>query len=495
VPEREVKLGAPPSFRLPSLDGVADGVSVAPREPERLTATYLDTDDLRLARWGVSIRFRTDAGWTVKLPLDESDGLLVRDELTFGGSVRRPAPAALDLVQAFARTAELQPQVRLRTLRRGVVLRDEEGGWVADVVDDEVSVLDGRRIAARFRELEVELAAEASQSLLKAVVGRLQAAGAGEPDPTSKFMRALGARADGPPEVAVEDLPRDATAGEVVRRAIAASVARLIRHDPVVRLDVDPEGVHQARVATRRLRSDLRTFRPLLDEEWALALRDELGWLAEILGRVRDRDVLLERLRRRAEGLSPAHEREANRILAALEHDRDAAHAELLETLRGERYVALLDRLVDASREPAFLAGAAAPAAEAVPPLLKRPWRKLTRSVKKLSAAEADEELHAIRIRTKRVRYAAEAVAPIVGKPARTFAAAAAELQDVLGDLNDAVVAEEWLRGRARTSRSSALAFTAGELAGLERAAALELRPGWRKAWKRLSSRKVSAWS
>jgi CHAD domain-containing protein len=495
VPEREVKLGAPPSFRLPSLDGVADGVSVTPREPERLSATYLDTDDLRLARWGVSLRFRNDAGWTVKLPLDEADGLLVRDELTFGGSVRRPAPAALDLVQAFARTAELQPQVRLRTLRRGVVLRDGEGGWVADVVDDEVSVLDGRRVAARFRELEVELGAEASRSLLEAVVGRLQAAGAGEADPTSKFIRALGSRADGPPEVVVEELPRDATAGEVVRRAIAASVARLIRHDPVVRLDVDPEGVHQARVATRRLRSDLRTFRPLLDEGWALALRDELGWLAEILGRVRDRDVLLERLRRRAEGLPPAHERDTSRILAALEQDRDTAYAELLETLRGERYVALLDRLVDAAREPAFLAEGEAPAAEAVPPLLRRPWRSLARSVKKVSAAAADEELHAIRIRTKRVRYAAEAVAPVVGKPARSFAAAAAQLQDVLGDLNDAVVAEEWLRARARASRSSAVAFAAGELAGLERAAALELRPRWRKAWKRLSSRKVSAWS
>ena len=76
------------------------------------------------------------------------------------------------------------------------------------------------------------------------------------------------------------DLGADASAGNVVRRAIALSAIRLIRHDPVVRLDTDPEGVHQARVATRRLRSDLRTFRPLVDAAWSSALRDELGWLA-----------------------------------------------------------------------------------------------------------------------------------------------------------------------------------------------------------------------
>lgn len=299
---------------------------------------------------------------------------------------------------------------------------------------------------------------------------------------------------DGPPEVVVEELRRGATAGEVVRRAIAASAARLIQHDPVIRLDVDPEGVHQARVATRRLRSDLRTFRPLLDAEWAIALRDELGWLADVLGRVRDGDVLLERMRGRVEVLPEARLKDAARILATLERDRDAAHAELMETLRGERYLALLNRLVEASREPALLVEARAPAADVVPALVTRPWRSLVRSVKRISDAAPNEQLHAIRIRTKRVRYATEAVAPIVGKTARSFAAAAAELQDVLGDLNDTVVAEEWLRTWARGSRSSGAVFAAGELAGLERAAALELRSRWRGAWKRLSAKKLRRW-
>jgi CHAD domain-containing protein len=252
--------------------------------------------------------------------------------------------------------------------------------------------------------------------------------------------------------------------------------------------------VHQARVATRRLRSDLRPFRSLLDAGWAKALRDELGWLADILGRVRDGDVLLLAMRDLAALLPEARTRDAGRILTTLEEERDAAHEALLATLRGERYVALLDRLVEAAGAPALLADAGAPAQEVVPALVRRPWRSLARSVKAVSDPPTDEELHAIRIRTKRVRYAAEAVAPVAGKSAARFAAAAADLQEVLGDLNDAVVAEEWLRSWAAGSRSLRAVFAAGELAGLERSAGLESRGRWPKAWKRLSASKLRSW-
>ena len=86
-----------------------------------------------------------------------------------------------------------------------------------------------------------------------------------------------------------------------------------------MRLDTDPEGVHQARVATRRLRSDLRTFRPLLDREWASALRTELDWLARELGVVRDGDVMLERMRTHASQLPQVDARGATPVLTTLE--------------------------------------------------------------------------------------------------------------------------------------------------------------------------------
>ena len=491
--EREVKLAAASSFRMPSLEGLAEGTTPVPCEPERLSTTYLDTEDLRLARWGVSFRHRLGEGWTVKLPTDDHGTLLARSEITFAGERKRPPPAAVDLVRAFIRSAELRPQTSLKTLRRRTELHDADGQLLADVVDDEVSVLEGRRIVARFRELEVEVRGDLDPSALDVIVDRFRQAGAGPPEPTPKYVRALGPRSS-PPEVQIPQLASGATAGDVVRRAIAASVVRLIQHDPVVRLDADPEGVHQARVATRRLRSDLLTFRPLLDQAWAAPLRDELGWLAKSLGEVRDGDVLLERMRRRAGQFPEPSSRGAARVLAALEESRDKAYAELLATLRDERYVALLDRLVAAANAPALLLEADLPAPAILPDLVSRPWESLARRVKKLGDSPTDAELHDIRIRTKRVRYAAEAIAPLVGRQARGFARAAAALQEELGDLNDAVVAERWLQSWARGSRSMPGVFAAGELAGLERASAGQHRSRWRNAWKELSSPKLRSW-
>ena len=187
------------------------GWSPTRSRPLRVSATYLDTDDLRLTGWGVSLRHRTSDGWTVKLPQAREGKMLVREELVFPGNVRRPPAEAVDLVSAFVRTAPLGPQVRLRTVRRQTELSDGEGRRVADVVDDDVSVLDGRRIAARFRELEVEALDETHDDLIEALVARLRESGAGPPDPTPKVVRALGPRASRPQELSVAELGADAT--------------------------------------------------------------------------------------------------------------------------------------------------------------------------------------------------------------------------------------------------------------------------------------------
>jgi CHAD domain-containing protein len=159
----------------------------------------------------------------------------------------------------------------------------------------------------------------------------------------------------------------------------------------------------------------------------------------------------------------------------------------LLAVLRTERYLELLDRLVEAANAPLLETGAGSSAKVVLRRLVRRPLRKLARQVGALGDRPTDEELHAVRIRAKRARYAAEAAAPVLGTRARAQAAAAAKLQDVLGEQHDAVVAEGWLRAQVRTSRSVASAFAAGELAGLERAAAARARKRWRKAWKKLS--------
>jgi CHAD domain-containing protein len=250
-------------------------------------------------------------------------------------------------------------------------------------------------------------------------------------------------------------------------------------------LDADPEGVHQARVATRRLRSDLRTFRSMLDPDWSVPLREELRWLGTVLGEARDADVLLARLRGRVEMIPATEAPGVAQVIEALQQRRKEAHTALVSSISGDRYVALLDRCVEAARSPVVLPEADVPVRDLVPDLLDGPWRHLRGAVKSVGKHPGDVELHTVRIRAKRVRYAAEAVAPIVGKPARKFAEAAAELQGILGEHNDAVVAGSWLRTWAAGRRSGDAAFAAGMLAGIERAAADDARRRWRKVWKR----------
>ncbi len=484
--EREVKLAASAAFRMPSLDNLGDDVLTIPHDAERLQTIYFDTPDFRLARWGVSLRHREGQGWTTKLPAEDGGGdLLVRGEFTFpGDDATVPPDEAIDLIRGYVRTDTLRPVVRLRTIRRRIQLMDLDDHLLGEVVDDEVSVLSGRRIAARFRELEVEITDDTPDGLLDAVLHRLREAGAGAPDPTPKYERAVGPLATQPPEVEIVSLAPAATVSQVVGRALATSVVHLLRHDVVMRLDTDPEGVHQARVASRRLRSDLRTFRSMLDPEWAVPLREELRWLGSALGEARDADVLLARLQGRTEMVPATEAPGVAQVIEGLQQRRKEAHTSLMASISGDRYVALLDRLVEAARAPVVLPDADVPVKTVAAELLEGPWRHLRAAVKAVGKRPGDAELHAVRIRAKRARYAADAVAPIVGKPARRFADATAELQTVLGEHNDAVIAGSWLRTWAAGRRSGDASFAAGMLAGIERTAADDAQRRWRKAWK-----------
>jgi inorganic triphosphatase YgiF len=258
VLENEVKLTATSSFRLPPLDELVKGVETVAVAPQRLSATYYDTDDLRLARWGASLRRRTGEAWTVKLPVQAAGQLPAREEVTVPGPDGRPPKAAVDLVRAYVRTASLRPQVRLGPVRRRVELRDPQGGVLAD------------------------------------------------------------------------------------------------------------------------------------------------------------------------------------------QQAREEARAELLEALAGSRYLTLLNELVEAANAPMLTGEAQAPAKDFLPGLVRQPLRALRCRVKAFGGDPSEDELHQLRIRAKRVRYAADAVAPVTGRRARDVARAAARLQEVLGEHQDAVMAERW---------------------------------------------------
>ena len=399
-----------------------------------IVTAYWDTTDLRLLGWGHTLAHRSgtgaDDGWVVNLA--------GRGERRYGGPPEQPPAEALTLIRAFDR---YQPVAS-----------------VATVHDDADSP-----VASPTRS------------------------------PADDLRAALGAWTRALPEVTTPAVGPHSTIAAVVRAAIASGVVRLLECDPGVRLGDDPEDVHQARVATRRLRDDLRTLAPLVDQRWAAVTRKELSWLGTCLGRVRDIDVLGARVRDVFDGFdhadadADADADAAAGLLALADRDRDDARATLLAALGSDRYLDLLERLVAATLDPPLGAGVKGrrPAAPEVADLADEATRRLDRSVRRLRKKPRDAELHTVRRRAKHARYATElrALTTAKKKKIRTVsrrAAGYAHLQDVLGTLQDSVVVTAWTRAALARVENPAQGFVLGRIHEVERARSLRARAEWR---------------
>jgi CHAD domain-containing protein len=496
--EREAKLMVPAGLGMPDLTELVPGTRAVKQPVERLDATYYDTADLRLARSGITLRHRDgEAGppWTVKLPEDDEGSDLVRREIRFEGpSDQVPNPAS-DLVLATTRGVALESVARLTTVRQPVEIRDGDGQLLAEVVDDTVSVSHDHRPVGRFREVEVELHASGGKGrrVLDAALTRLIGAGCEAEPPMPKLVRALGERASLPPDVVVPALAENADAIDLVRQATARSVSQIIRHDPGARLGDDDEDVHKLRVAARRLRSDLHSFMPLLEKARVDPVRAELGWLGGVVGAVRDTDVLTARLTSRLAALSDGDARGADRLVELLRHEGAEARTAMLTALGDTRYLHLLDTLVALADAPPFIDArplSVRKSRKIVSKITEKPWRRVADAVSALGSDPSDAQLHAVRILAKRSRYAAEATAPLLGPPAVRFAAAVADVQTVLGDHQDTVLAEEWLVRALDTAPE--VSETVHQLIAAERSRRAALRAQWPAVWQKASTKRLS---
>lgn len=472
---KTVNLVAGPAFRRPSF--VGRGLRETGTTTASESATYFDSDDLRLARWDCTLRRAPRNRWIVGVEGSDVETFLDGDE---------PSEAAVQFLTAYLRGAILTPLVSVRMTQRLVTFATDDGDVVA--IDEQRS--SGTREGTRgvVRRLTVS-ARRRTGKTVASTVRLLRDAGARNDDGAPAYLAAASLEKP-PPELSQPIVTARSSVADASRGALSASVIRLVRHDGPVRVGSDPEAVHQARVATRRLRSDLRTFGSLLDQAWAEGLRDELSELADDLGRVRDADVLLERLRDSAARLE--NPQDADQVIEALRESREPDRARLLEVLDDPRYLALLERLLQAATQPRIAGDGDAPAAEVLPPLVRKAWRRLRRRVRALPDNPSDAELHAIRIAAKRARYAAEAVAPVVGGDAERFAEEVAALQTHLGDFHDAIVAAGWLR--QQTASDARVALVVGELIGMQLERAAELRASWFEVWRRASRKSLRGW-
>jgi inorganic triphosphatase YgiF len=193
--EREIKILVRTDFVLPDLDGVVEGTSAVDRGTVELSATYWDSDDLAMLHAKLGLRHRSAPGepgkWTLKAGARMVGPAVSREETDFPGPPEQPPDAAIDVIRAAVGEIALHPVARLVTDRHTVDLVAGDTRR-AEVADDHVSVLSGDLTVTTFREVEVELF-DADQALIDAVMARLSAAGAGEPDSTPKYVRALRA--------------------------------------------------------------------------------------------------------------------------------------------------------------------------------------------------------------------------------------------------------------------------------------------------------------
>ncbi len=254
----------------------------------------------------------------------------------------------------------------------------------------------------------------------------------------------------------------------------------------------DSEGVHQMRVALRRLRSVLALHRGLLPADAVQTVRAELAWLNAPLGRRRDLDVFVEEtlapLRRALPDLQGLHD-----LAIHLDEKRAAAQQALLSAFRSPRFTRLRLALEALCHQPP--ATEPPPALQHAALLLQRRRRKLKKLGRRLGEC-SEAELHELRILAKKLRYAVEFYRPLFkgrSKSARRHAQGLARLQDALGALNDAAVGAQLLRSLlgmpAEDPVAAAIAgwFAArqhGQLAGLPAAweAYAELKPFWKAA-------------
>lgn len=501
-------LELPPLPELAVGRGAAVPVVEGDQVRDRFVTTYFDTPDRRLARAGLTLRRRTgdnDAGWQLTIPAAAGARREIR--LPPGGDREVDmVPRTLGhMVWARSRGEPLVPVARITTDRTARHLLDATGQSLVEVADDRVeahplpSLLPGADGAEQppvsWREIEVELA-QGSPDLLKTLDANLRGLGVTAAGRRSKLARVLDPSPSTPTLTATSmRLTGTSPAGAVVAAYLGEQVGRILSQDVLVRVD-NPDSVHTMRVATRRLRSALKTFRPLFVPEERRLLRAELRWLAAELGAARDADAIRERLL----GAIDAETQQLHlaavtgSVEVRMNQAQRAAHDHLLKKLDSGRYHRLVGALATLVDAPPLTNRATRQASTALPPRVARTYRTLVELVGEAFAAPTvagrDQLLHEARKAVKQARYAGEAASRVFGKDASTFATAMERLQEQLDEHQDSLVIRERLQELARGDSTPGAGFVYGRLHAQEEARGDRAVDRFRSAWE-ASAKKV----
>jgi len=486
-------------------DGAEVALAAAPllreAKPRRvqLDATYFDTPDWLLQKHGMALRLRR-AGrqWVQTLKAAESarGGLSARPEwesparlvrgtprIDFTQLAETPLPALLARHRA---QAKLQPLFRVR-VRRTLWEIEFRGGRIEVATDRGhiEAVCRGRRVPVPVAEIELELKDGRPEDLTAAALrltGRGKTGLALVPMLSGKAERGyrLVSGKPVPPTKAaargfVAALEGDMTSGAALRAIVAHGLDVLLANTAALRDVHALEYVHQARVALRRMRSAVR----LLDrkhDDFPEALALELRWAARLLGTARDADVLVTQTLPRLLADAPLKlRRDAKPLLGQAAAQRAAARDRVLAALATARFARLALRLQAWTMSRPIKGRTLR---QLAPRVLSRARKRLFDEAKEFVSLSTDER-HRVRILAKRLRYALDVLSVALSREAtERYIDALAELQDLLGELNDDAVARVALHEFPAATATAALS---ARLEVAERRAAEAAQPTLRR--------------
>jgi triphosphatase len=492
----------------------SSGYGVTPGARVRNEDLYLDTFEWSLMKKGMALRFRRCDGrpfYTLKSVGTMKDGVADRFELEIAVRDDPPDPAVVtakkikDLVDPVIRPRRLIEQIMVRTERRTFDIAKEDGTRIElafDTTRFQARGLNAKRTAPRLHEMEAELlhgGPEELNSISRLVTSEF----ACRPSAKSKLETAIERLkiqipSKKPPKHLAVRL--DDRFDLALRKILAFQLQRIDEHVPGVRLDIDTEFVHQARVSTRRMRSALRLFEDAIPERTAMRFRAELGWIAGLFGEVRDLDVFLLNLPgvfAKIESSSPRERRALSRWV--VDH-RAGALDSLRAALESKRYRALRSRLqthLDAplpKRPRAPLA--ARTVGEAAPGIILAKYDAVVAQGRAVIAKPKLTSFHRLRIQMKRLRYACEFVASAYGESLQPFIDKTVDIQDCLGDLQDTVFTKTFIERIVNDWKGKAVdpgsLFLLGEIHQLQGDIARSKQAVFGAIWREFDRREVA---
>ena len=446
--ETEIKLAASPAM----LEALREHPLLAgPDRVDRLVTTYFDTADRRLQSAGASLRLRANGKrreQTIKLPA-RTDSIVVRGVWTVAAIGKAPdigkfAPEPRAAIERLLDGEGVAPLAETRIDR--TVRQVTQRAAAIEIAFDRGTIRAGTREAA-VCELELELVAGSLADLVDLALA-LPLGPDLQWSVASKSGRAL-ALADGTVPAAAHATPagvsRDIDAGRGFQAIAWSCLSHLLENAPLVISTGDPEALHQCRVAIRRLRAGIGLFGPLFaNDAQSEVLNAELMAAANALGPARDAHVLLERL-----AAVPASEgQDCAELLAHVRSMAEQAMQSAQAFLAGAEFQRLLFAFTLWVERGDWLEQ---DCSAQLPQFAAKALRKRRRKIRRMGsdpAAMAADERHALRIAVKKLRYAADFLAPLypanqAARDLRRFKALAAKVQDRLGELHDLDVLAE----------------------------------------------------